>query len=356
MPSIPRLSIVIVNYACWPDTERLTASLAGTPEVVGGLCEVIVVDNASPGPIPRYFLNPPAGVRLSARVSNDGFAAGVNAGWRASLAPWILLLNPDIELGADFLAKLFDRLDHYETRPNGSPGIVGYALRNSDGSRQGSIGVKPSFARCVVEPLIPRTRRKYQPASRDRSGPVPWVTGACALVRSELLGRLGGMDDDFFLYYEEVALCESARRAGWSVEFDPALEAVHHSPLHSRPLTPRMRVITRHSKLLYFRKYLPRRQFEALTRLVRFEAIVRRSIASLIGNREEASAWRTISELSRRLRRPGLDFPRGREVLALADSIVRRDSSGPSAATRREHPTLAGTHAGKTSSRKGLSQ
>ena len=356
MTATPRLSIVIVNYAGWPDSERLTAALAKTPEVAEGFVEVIVVDNATPGPIPKFFHDPPLGVRLLARLTNDGFAAGVNAGWRVSKAPWLLLLNPDVEVGPDFLSKLFSRLDHYESRSNGLPGIVGYALRNPDGTRQGSVGVSPSFPRCVVEPLIPRARRKYQPASRDQSGPVPWVTGACALVRSELLNALDGMDDDFFLYYEEVALCESARRAGWSVEFDPKLEAIHRQPLHSRPLSPRMRVITRHSKLLYFRKYLPRPHFVGLSWLVALESAVRRPLADLLRKREEASAWRTIYKLARESRRADSDFPRGREVLALADSIVRRDRGRSSDATLRGSSTLLGPHSGQTSSRKGLPQ
>ena len=190
MTSTPRLSIVIVNYAGWPDVERLTAALTTAPEVIEGSCEVIVVNNASPGSIPKSMLDPPRGVRLVARPSNDGFAAGVNAGWQVSRAPWILLLNPDVEVGADFLARLFARLDHYETRSSGVPGIVGYALRNPNGTRQGSVGVSPSLPRCVVEPLIPRARRKYQPASRAQAGPVPWVTGACALARNRIIGSI----------------------------------------------------------------------------------------------------------------------------------------------------------------------
>ena len=72
-----------------------------------------------------------------------------------------------------------------------------------------------------------------------------------------MLDELGGMDEDFFLYYEEVALCRSARRRGWRVEYDPTVEVVHLRPLQNRPVSPKMRVITRHSKLLYFRKHLP---------------------------------------------------------------------------------------------------
>ena len=353
MNRTPRLSIVIVNYAGWPDVERLTAKLASAPEVGEGFCELIVVDNASPGPIPKTMLNPPGGVRLVARLSNDGFAAGVNAGRRVSQAPWLLMLNPDVDVEDDFLPRLFSRLDHYETRPTGIPGIVGFALLNSDGTRQGSVGVPPSLPRCVVEPLIPRARRKYQPASRVQPGPVAWVTGACALARTEMLTQVGGMDDEFFLYYEEVALCEAARRAGWSVEYDPKLEVVHRNPLQSRALSPMMRVVTRHSKLLYFRKYLPRWHSNGLCRLIAIESAVRRRLSAVLRKREEARAWRIIADLARQFRQTEPDYPRGREVLSLVDSVVRLDRRGPTDTILRGRTIPPSPRSGLSPSRKG---
>ena len=76
--------------------------------------------------------------------------------------------------------------DSIATKPirTGPPGIVGFGLRNPDGSPQGSVGVFPTLARSIREQFIPRSRRKYQPGWRIRSGRVDWVTGACMLVNS----------------------------------------------------------------------------------------------------------------------------------------------------------------------------
>ena len=106
------------------------------------------------------------------------------------------------------------------------------------------------------------SRRKYQAGWRIRSGPVDWVTGACMLVNTRMITELGGMDEDFFLYHEEVAFSRSAQDRGWRVEYDPERRGRSIDiPLQNRSVSPKMRVITRHSKLLYFRKHLPAWQF-----------------------------------------------------------------------------------------------
>ena len=139
------------------------------------------------------------------------------------------------------------------------------------------------------------------------------------LVNTRMLEALGGLDEEFFLYYEEVALCREAHRFGWRVEFDPSVEVVHSRPLQNRPVSARMRVITRHSKLLYFRKHLPRWQFLGLCAIVAMESRWRGAWSRLRGSGEEARAWRTIAEVERTLRR-GTRLG-GRDVLALADAV-----------------------------------
>lgn len=327
----PLVTAVVVNYQSWPDVEALAGALAASAEVASGLCEVVVVDNASDGPVPALFHSPPAGVRLIARGNNGGFAVGVNAGWRASRSPWVLLVNPDVAPPDGLLTRVVERVRRVE--PNGPPGVVGFALRNPDGTPQPSVGVFPTLARTVREQFIPRSRRKYQATWRTGAGPVDWVTGACMLTSTSMLDELGGMDEDFFLYYEEVALCREARRRGWRVEYDPTVEVVHLRPLQNRPVTPKMRVITRHSKLLYFRKHLSRWQFWGLCGIVAAEAKVFGAWARLRGRGEEARSWETVARVERALR--GGARLGGRDVLVLADTVSDiRPSLRPAAPLR----------------------
>ena len=195
------------------------------PEFGSGELQVVVVDNASPDPIPeRLRLYPPSGLRLLVRPDNGGFAVGVNAGWRLARSDWLLVLNPDVEIASGLISQVIERIERIGGQPCKPPGIVGFALKNPDGSTQGSVGVFPSLWRTITEQFIPRSRRKYQAGWRIQSGPVDWVTGACMLVNSRMMAELGGMDEDFFLYHEEVAFSRSAQDRGWRVEYDAGVQ------------------------------------------------------------------------------------------------------------------------------------
>jgi GT2 family glycosyltransferase len=316
------LTVIIVNYESWSDVLRLTASLTAEPEFLSGQCPVIVVDNASSGSIPEPLATPRPGLHLVVRSENGGFAAGVNDGWRASRNAWLLILNPDVEIGEGFLGQVIARLASHEADPDGPPGIVGFGLRNPDASRQGSVGVFPNLARAIWEQFIPRSRRKYQSGWRIHSGPVDWVTGACMLVNPATIAALRGMDEDFFLYYEEVAFSRAAQNLGWRVQYDASVNVIHGHPLQNRPISPKMRVITRHSKLLYFLKHLPRWEFLVLAQVVLCESAVWGLWARLRREPEDRLSWQTIGEVARKLRNG--DELRGRDILKLAELVEAR--------------------------------
>ena len=325
----PRLTVVIVNYNGWPDVLHLVSALVAEPEFESGELQVVIVDNASSDPIPeRLWLYSPPSLRLLVRPDNGGFAVGVNAGWRLARSDWLLVLNPDVEIASGLISQIIERIEQYDRQPCGPPGIVGFTLKNPDGSTQGSVGVFPSIWRTITEQFIPRSRRKYQAGWRIQSGPVDWVTGACMLVNSRMMAELGGMDEAFFLYHEEVAFSRSAQDRGWRVEYDASVQVIHRHPLQNRAISPKMRVIIRHSKLLYFRKHLPGWQFLGLSWIVTMESAARGLMAWAVGRTEEFRAWRTIRDMTRRLR-AGAPV-RGREAQQLAEAIevARPDRPG----------------------------
>jgi GT2 family glycosyltransferase len=337
------VTIIIVNYNSWPDVTRLLSTLHREPAFRSGRFETVVVDNASQGPVPERFLySSSPGFKLVDRRDNGGFAVGVNAGWRLARSPWLLVVNPDVEVEVGWIGQVIERIGQLERLPSGPPGIVGFGLRNPDGTPQGSVGVFPSLFRTLREQFIPRSRRKYQAGWRIRSGRVDWVTGACMLVNGRMIAELGGMDEDFFLYYEEVAFSRRAQDRGWRVEFDGAVSLVHRHPLQSRAVSPRIRIITRHSKLLYFRKHLPAWQFRALSWMVTAEAVIK-GLAFRIGvNHEEMRAWETIRVIAQRMRAG--DELKGPEVLKMAQAVELK-SDGPcdhAVLRRRDESRAAG--------------
>ncbi|WP_152050703.1 glycosyltransferase [Tautonia marina] len=299
-PTPPTLAIVIVNFNSWPDCERLVEAMAAALTRIDGGCELILVDNASDAPPPSGVTGR-SGIRVLLSPDNAGFAAGVNTAWRQTAARWLLLLNPDTFADSDLPSKILDRIASYEARAEGPPGIVGFALSNEDGSRQHSVGSFPTLAGCLLEVCTPRSRRKYWSLSRTRPGPVPWVTGACLLVQTVVLDQFGGMDEDFFLYHEEVALCRSARDRGWSVEFDDSITLGHLRPLQSRAISPVLRIVTRHSKLLYFLKFRPRWEARILGWVIACEARFRRLVCRMAGRTDDANAWNAVEWVARTL-------------------------------------------------------
>jgi GT2 family glycosyltransferase len=289
----PRLSVIIVNYCLWEETAELVRQLLAAPCTRRGDVEVVVVDNHSP-PHPllrRLRRRPEISVRRWRR--NLGFAQAVNEGCRLSRAPWFLVLNPDITVSNPFLEgvlALTERLSLGEPRT----GIVGFQLRNSDGSRQLSTGPFPTLPETLARLLLPRKRRKYNDVRTRRRRRVPWVTGCCMLLRRSCVEHLGGLDRNFFLYYEDVDLCRRARVHGWAVCYEPTLKVVHHHPLHLRPVPAYLRVLTRHALLTYAGKHWPTWQVRLLAGLVKVEAWVRRSWASRKG---DATAVRLFGQL-----------------------------------------------------------
>jgi GT2 family glycosyltransferase len=266
-----------------------------------GDVEVVIVDNQlPPHPLAARMRRWP-GISLRRWGQNRGFARAVNEGCRLSQGEWLLLLNPDISVSAGFLdgvVHLTGRLQAEAPRA----GIVGFGLRSLDGTHQHSVGPFPTLLPMLARLFLPRRRRKYFLRRLEKPRPVPWVTGCCLLVRRSCLEDLGGLDRDFFLYYEDIDLCRRAHAQGWSVHYEPSLEAVHHAPLHDRTVPPYLRLLTRHALLTYAHKHWPWWQFRLLAEIVECEARIRRHWA------RDAEA----ASLFARLRRITADLACGR--------------------------------------------
>jgi N-acetylglucosaminyl-diphospho-decaprenol L-rhamnosyltransferase len=295
----PRLSVVIVNYRQWDKTEELVRHLQNSAGIRTGAAEIVIVDNHSPAhPVVRRLRRQPQ-VSLRRWSRNRGFARAVNEGCRLSRGDWFLLLNPDTTPSEGFLDGVVALLDQLDPRA----GMVGFHLRNSDGSRQHSVGPFPTLLSTLARLALPRSKRKYHSLRSEERCKVAWVTGCCLLMRGDCLRDLAGLDEDFFLYYEDVDLCRRAQERGWSVWYEPNLAVVHHHPLHQRAIPAALRAVTRHSLMIYAAKHWPGWQFRLLTRIVQTEARLRRFSAWWSGDHQQAKLFSTLSEICRDLRR-----------------------------------------------------
>jgi N-acetylglucosaminyl-diphospho-decaprenol L-rhamnosyltransferase len=334
-PEAPSLSVVIVNFRQWPNTARLARQLLASDSARRGAAEVVLVDNHSPAHPLAGRLRRRPGVSLRRLDRNRGFARGVNEGARLSRGQWLLLLNPDTSVPPGFLDNVLALTRRLPAEAPGV-GVVGFRLLNGDGSPQGSCGRFPTLVNSLAGLALPRARRKCQPIRAAGRRAVDWVTGCCLLVRRDCWRQLGGLDEDFFLYYEDVDFCRRARAAGWSVAYEPALSVTHHWPLHARPVSAVLRVMTRHALLTYARKHWRPRSAGLLARLIGLEARARQALAALRGRTDEGRLFGELRAMAAdlgsgraaRARRRLLHAARGLDTLP-ALAVPERHPSAP---------------------------
>jgi N-acetylglucosaminyl-diphospho-decaprenol L-rhamnosyltransferase len=248
-----KFSAVTVNYRSWPYTLRCIDSLHATGYED---FEVVVVDNdqESPPEIPHP-------VRLIRNPQNVGFARACNQGMEVSRGENVLFINPDTVVEDDF----FESLERFLSENPGA-GVAGPRIVGADGDVQLTARKELSFVSGVLGrtslltrlfPKNPLVRRLF-PAAEKLTGPtaVDWIAGTCMAVRRRTLEEIGGMDDRFFMYFEDTDLCRRAREAGWLVYYLPHIEVFHHSGASSGD-RPRAIWNLHKSAFLYHRKYGP---------------------------------------------------------------------------------------------------
>ncbi len=204
-----RISVIIVNY---DGEDFIELPLRSLREQTWPDVETIVVDNASHDRSPEIVAERFPEVRLLRMRDNPGFAGGNNRGVSASTGELVMLLNPDAWLEPDGLSRLAAMLD------DPSIGVAGGTVRHEDGRVQ-------EVGNMIDRMGFPVPRRGDLAGSVDRGA---FFVGGCAMMmRRRDWDRLGGFDDRFFMFFEEVDLCWRAKRAGLDIAVDPAVTVWH---------------------------------------------------------------------------------------------------------------------------------
>lgn len=249
----PTLSVVVVSWnvrrllaACLRSVERSAAA--------GGItAEYIVVDNASTDGSPEMVRAEFPAVRLLALKENRGYAAGVNCGLRVAQGRYVLVLNPDTEAIGDAVGSLVRFLDDHP-----AVGVVGPALVYPDGSPQPSrrrfhplpvLFFQDTTLHALAVPWLNRFFMADRPG--DSPQPVDWLVGAVLCVRREVVETVGGMDEAFFMYFEEADWLRRVKAAGWSVWFVPQATFVHHEGASSGQVVPARHLRYARSRICY---------------------------------------------------------------------------------------------------------
>ncbi len=295
---MPDVSVLIVS---WNVRELLLRCLRALPAAVGDdlSYEVIVVDNASSdGTVPALRQAFPQ-VKLIANADNRGFTGGNNQALAAAQGDYLLLLNPDTEAAPGAIAELV----HY-LQAHAHVGIVGPQLRYGDGSVQSSRRRFPGLFTLFSESTIVQEYLPWLPCfgryvladvPDDHPQEVDWIVGAAMLARRQVYETIGGLDERFFMYSEEMDWCRRARQAGWAVVYDPAATIVHYEGKSSEQVVAARHCRFFRSRVLYTRKYHGRVWAEVLRRWLLFTFVVqwlREAAKWLLGHKRPLRAAR----------------------------------------------------------------
>lgn len=235
-----QVSIVIISYNT---KDLLRACLASISRQYPALLpNVTVVDNASgDGTVDAVRAEFPE-VGLVVNPTNLGYAKAVNRGIRGSGTPYVLILNPDIEVGEGSIESL---ISFMESHPDA--GIAGSRLVYPDGTLQYSCRTFYTLPvvllrRTFLGKIFPKAGALREHLMLDwdhaSSRPVDWVIGASMMVRREAFERVGGMDERFFLYLEDVDWCSRMQKHGYRVYYVADAEMKHHHRRESAKMLP----------------------------------------------------------------------------------------------------------------------
>ncbi len=272
------LSIVIVSYNVRELLAKCLASVANaepaaTDRQIRGeqelsavgrqaSTEIIVVDNASADGSAAMVRELFPSVRLIENRDNLGFAAANNQAFTHTRGRYVLMLNPDTEVEAGALKALMDFMDAHP-----GAGACGGKLLYGDGSFQHSAFRFPTLAQVFLDffPLNwrltdSRWNGRYPRAWYARGEPfeIDHPLGADLLVRRATAQDVGWLDDQFFIYCEEIDWCKRIKREGWTIWCVPSAEIVHHQAQSTLQFRDKMFVELWRARARLFEKHYTR--------------------------------------------------------------------------------------------------
>ena len=256
-PITTDLSIIIVSYKRLDCLRKCIQSIMDT--VKTNPYEIIVVDNQSGDGTPETILQEFPSLQMIENTENLGFAKANNQGILVSGGKYVLLLNNDTEALPGAIDTLVEIMNH-------SPevGLLGCRLINPDQTIQQSfgrmlnpltqLGQKLYTNKIYANPGNPIAKSlltKWHSVEKD----VDWIRGACMMLRRETLAQSGLMDEQFFMFLEDVDMSTQIRKAEWKVRFTPKASIVHHEGASVSKNFLKSALEYRRSQLYFYEKY-----------------------------------------------------------------------------------------------------
>jgi N-acetylglucosaminyl-diphospho-decaprenol L-rhamnosyltransferase len=285
------LDIVIVNWNTGSYLRDCLLAVAQADRLRFELRTVVIVDNASSDDSLDGIDATALPIQVIRNETNRGFGAACNQGAAASDAPLLLLLNPDTRVTADAI----DLTVEFMLDPaNARIGICGCRMLDEDGRDEFNCWRFPSFGIWVgkltgLSYLFPQwiPMQRMSAEELSGSGPVDQVIGAYNLIRRPLYEALGGFDERFFVYLEDVDLALRARELGFSSYYLKSVVVHHVGRVSSEQVRGKRLFYLIRSRTEYARKHWPRWQAGLLAFLMLFVEFPARSLVALARGRRD---------------------------------------------------------------------
>jgi len=272
----PEVEAVIVSYNVADLVLECVASLRAD-----GVSRVVVVDNNSSDGTVDLLRRREPDVEVLALPVNLGYGAAANRGVARTAAPYVAVMNPDVVVAPGTTKALAGALE-----ADAGLAVVGPRVETPDGALYPSARTFPALADAAghaffhfVWPANPYSRR-YRMLDWDHAEPadVDWVAGNHFLARRRAWDEVGGFDDAYFMYMEDVDLCWRLHRAGWRVGYEPAARVIHAIG-RSTDQTPYRMIVAHHRSLLRYAARTTRGRQRLLLPVIAFALVLRGVLA-----------------------------------------------------------------------------
>jgi len=243
-----KLSVVIVSYNVRQYLTACIDSVALALKDIEG--EVFVVDNNSSDDSVEVIARDYPWVHLINNIENLGFSKANNIAIRQTAGEYVLLLNPDTVVAEDTIRNVLTFMDGHP-----KAGAVGVKMHNADGT------LAPESRRAIPTPLVAArkmlgfTKRYYMShLSWDEPGQIQVVSGAFFMIRRKALDQIGLLDEDFFMYGEDIDLSYRLLKGGWQNWYLP-YSIIHYKGQSTKKSDFRYVHVFYQAMLIFFRKH-----------------------------------------------------------------------------------------------------
>ncbi|MPY77479.1 MAG: glycosyltransferase [Actinophytocola sp.] len=245
------LAVVTVTYSPGETLERFLDTLA---KATTRQVRVILADNGSVDGAPEKAAERD-GVSLLPTGGNLGYGRAANIGVAEldDTVGWVVVCNPDLEWEPGTLDTMLEAADRWPR-----VGALGPLIKEPDGAIYPSARLLPSIGRgighalfCKIWPRNPWTHAYRQETGTPTERTAGWLSGSCMLLRREAFDDVGGFDQRYFMYFEDVDICDRFSKAGWQNVYVPSAAVMHIQGHSTAKESARMLAVHHDSAYIY---------------------------------------------------------------------------------------------------------